>query len=184
MLITNHGKVFASFAINRGWANRILLMDATDREILAVLQDEGRISLTDLASRVHLSVSRCQRRVRELEATGTIRGYRAVVDADQMGFGFEVLGFATLEHAYDVSVFDDAVRDLPEVVEAQRLFGEPDYLLRIVTADLRAYQQLYDTVLTRLPGLRGLNSTIVMKEIVPRRPLPASGSRGTAPVGG
>lgn len=184
MLITNDGKVFASFALRSGLRDIFLPMDATDREILAVLQNEGRISLTDLAGRVHLSVSRCQRRVRDLEATGTIRGYRAIVDAEQLGFGFEVLGFATLEHAYDVSVFDDAVGGIPEVVEAQRLFGEPDYLLRIVTADLRAYQRLYDGVLTRLPGLRGLNSTIVMKETVPRRPLPASGSRGSAPSGG
>lgn len=158
-------------------------MDAIDREILTLLQNEGRISLTELASRAHLSVSRCQRRVRELESTGIITGYRAVVDAPRMGFGFEVLGFATLEHAYDVSEFDEAIDAVPQVIEAQRLFGEPDYLLRIVTADLRAYQTLYDDVLTRLPGLRGLNSTIVMKETVPRRPLPESGGGGTSANG-
>lgn len=149
-------------------------MDAIDREVLAILQREGRITLTELATRVRLSVSRCQRRVRDLEAGGTIRGYQAIVDAGQLGFGFEVLAFATLERPGEVTAFDEAIERIPQIVEAQRLFGEPDYLLRVVSADLATYQQLYDGVLAKLPGLRGLNSTIVMKESVPRRPLPSS----------
>ncbi|MEH0473382.1 Lrp/AsnC family transcriptional regulator [Streptomyces sp. B21-097] len=156
-------------------------MDATDRKILALLQSEGRITLTDLADKVRLSVSRCQRRVRDLEAAGTIRGYRAVVDAAAMGFGFEVLVFATLSRPDAVLEFDTALAAIPEIVEAQRLFGEPDYLIRVVTADLPSYQHLYESALIHLPGVRSLNSTIVMKHAVQPRPLPERPSRDRTP---
>lgn len=168
------GKELATFATYGRESAKFSAMDGVDRRILAILQSEGRITFTELAARVDLSVSRCQRRVRELEACGAIRGYQAMVDAGQLGFGFEVLAFATLDGAHHVTVFDAAIVRIPQIVEAQRLFGEPDYLLRVVTANLPAYQQLYDGVLSKLPGLRGLTSTIVMKESVPRRPLPAS----------
>jgi DNA-binding Lrp family transcriptional regulator len=69
--------------------------------------------------------------------------------------------------------FEAAVERVPNVIQAQRLFGDPDYLLRIVTADLAAYQQLEDDVLATLPGVQRLNSTLVMKRIVTDRPLPA-----------
>jgi DNA-binding Lrp family transcriptional regulator len=147
-------------------------MDALDRKILACLQGEGRITLTDLAERVNLSLSRTQRRVKELEEQGVIEGYRAVVNARAMGLGFEVLAFATLAHPDAVTTFDAALAEIPQVIEAQRLFGEPDYLIRVVCADLPAYQKLYDSVLSKLPGLGGLNSTIVMKQTVAPRPLP------------
>ena len=153
----------------------ILAMDVIDREILALLQTDGRITLTDLADRVRLSVSRCQRRVRELERTGVIRGYQAKVDPAAVGLGFEVLVFATLSRPEMVSDFDAAIAAIPQVIEAQRLFGEPDYLLRIVTASITAYQQLYDQSLVRLPGVQGLRSTILMKQVVPLRPLPTQG---------
>lgn len=152
-------------------------MDAIDRQIVAVLQAEGRITLTELADRVRLSVSRCQRRVRELEADGTIRGYRAVVDAAALGFGFEVLLFATLSRPGAVPEFEAALAEIPQVVEAQRLFGEPDYLVRVVSADLPSYQQLYESTLISLPGVGGLTSTIVMKQAVGPRPLPGRPSR-------
>jgi DNA-binding Lrp family transcriptional regulator len=147
-------------------------VDAIDREIVALLQDDGRMTLTDLAQRVRLSVSRCQRRVRALEEGGVVRGYRAVVDPAALGLGFEVLVFATLDRPDSVDAFDAAVAGVPQIIEAQRLFGEPDYLIRVVSADLEAYQQLYESVLIRLPGVTGLTSTIVMKHAVPPRPLP------------
>ncbi|MET8100320.1 Lrp/AsnC family transcriptional regulator [Streptomyces sp. NPDC005236] len=156
-------------------------MDVADRKILALLQSEGRITLTELAEKVGLSVSRCQRRVRELEAAEIIRGYRAVVDAAAMGYGFEVLLFATLSRPDAVAEFDAALADVPEIIEAQRLFGEPDYLIRVVSADLPSYQRLYESVLMHLPGVRGLNSTIVMKQAVHPRPLPEHPSHEAPP---
>jgi DNA-binding Lrp family transcriptional regulator len=149
-------------------------VDNVDRKILAELQHDGRMTLTDLADRVQLSISRCQRRLRELERTGVILGYHAEVDAATLGFGFEVLGFVTLRQgAQDtLAAFDEAIAAIPNVVQAQRLFGDPDYLLRVVTANLDAYQRLYESRLTKLPGLQRITSTIVMKKVVDRRPLP------------
>lgn len=149
-------------------------MDAIDRNILAALQDDGRLTVTELAARVGLSVSPCHRRLRELERTKTIRGYRAVVDAQALGLTFQALVFVTMrqEDRNTLLGFEDAVARIPEIVQAQRLFGDPDYLLRVVTADLAAYQRLEDDQLARLPGIQRLTSTLVMKEVVDIRPLP------------
>ncbi|WLW54238.1 Lrp/AsnC family transcriptional regulator [Streptomyces sp. YU58] len=150
-------------------------MDDVDRKILAELQQDGRLTVTELAARVRLSVSPCHRRLRELERSGAISGYRAVVDRTAVGLGFEALVFVSMrqEDRDTVADFERAVGEIAEVLEAQRLFGEPDYLLRIVAADLAAYQRLYDERLATLPGVQRLNSTLVMKHVVKDRPLPA-----------
>ena len=84
--------------------------------------------------------------------------------------------FATLSRPEMVGDFDQAITAIPQVIEAQRLFGEPDYLLRIVAASPAAYQQLYDHTLARLPGVQGLRSTILMKQVIPSTPcLPEPG---------
>ncbi|MEU8520978.1 Lrp/AsnC family transcriptional regulator [Streptomyces sp. NBC_01216] len=149
-------------------------MDAMDRKILAELQLDGRLTVTELAARVRLSVSPCHRRLRDLERQGAIRGYRAVVDPAALGLTFEALVFATLrwEDPGTVDAFEEAVTAVPHVLQAQRLFGEPDYLLRVATADLAAFQELYDQRLARLPGVQRLTSTLVMKNVVDDRPLP------------
>lgn len=152
----------------------MLLVDRIDRKILAELERDGRLTVTELAARVQLSVSPCHRRLRALEQSGAIRGYRAILDPAAVGLGFEALVFASLDHGDrgTVAAFEDAIAAIPEVTEAQRLFGDPDYLLRVVAADLPAFQQLYDDRLSALPGLRRLTSTIVMKDVVAPRGLP------------
>ncbi|MFG2888209.1 Lrp/AsnC family transcriptional regulator [Streptomyces sp. NPDC048248] len=149
-------------------------MDALDRKILTELQLDGRLTVTELAARVRLSVSPCHRRLRDLEREGAIRGYRAVVDPAAIGLNFEALVFATLrwEDRDTVTAFEEAVTAIPHVIQAQRLFGEPDYLLRVATTDLTAYQQLYDQQLAKLPGVQRLTSTLVMKSVIDDRPLP------------
>ncbi|TVL92266.1 Lrp/AsnC family transcriptional regulator [Streptomyces sp. LX-29] len=149
-------------------------MDALDRKILAELQQDGRLTVTELAARVQLSVSPCHRRLRDLERTGAIRGYRAVVDPVAVGLTFEALVFVLLRQVDRAAVaeFEQAVAEVPQVVQAQRLFGDPDYLLRVVTADLTAFQRLYDEQLAALPGVHRMNSTLVMKQVVSDRPLP------------
>ena len=149
-------------------------MDAIDRKILAVLQEDGRLTVTELASRVGLSVSPCHRRLRELERTRTIRGYRAIIDAEAVGLTFQALVFVTMrqEDRDTLLGFEEAVAKIPQVVQAQRLFGDPDYLLRVLTADLAAYQRLEDDELATLPGIQRLTSTLVMKQVVDHRPLP------------
>jgi DNA-binding Lrp family transcriptional regulator len=151
-------------------------MDAIDRKMLAELQAEGRLTVTELAQRVQLSVAPCHRRLRELERTGVIRGYRAVVDADAIGLGFEVLVNVTMdrEDAATIEAFEAGLAQVAEVRHAERLFGDPDYLVRVVTTDLAAYQALRDEKLATLPGVQRITSTIVMKRIVDERPLPVS----------
>ena len=150
-------------------------MDAIDRKILSELQLDGRLSLTELAERVNLSLSPTHRRLRELESSGAIRGYRAVVDPEALGLTFETLVFVTLkqEDKPTITAFEDAVAEVPHILLAQRLFGDPDYLLRVMTQSLEAYAQLQDDVLSALPGVGRMNSTLVMKSIVDDRPLPA-----------
>ena len=149
-------------------------MDALDRKILVELQQDGRLTVTELAGRVGLSLSPCHRRLRALEQSGAISGYHAHLDANALGLTFEALVFVTMR-AGDrdtVDAFEQAVAAIPDVLQAQRLFGDPDYLLRIITRDLPAYQQLYDNRLATLPGVQRLSSTLVMKSVVENRPLP------------
>ena len=106
-------------------------MDAVDRQIPAEPQNGGRLTVTELAARIRLSVSPCHRRLRDLERSGVIRGYRAVVDRAAVGLGFEAIVFVTMrmEDRDTVARFEDAVSAVTNVVQAQRLFGEPDHLL-------------------------------------------------------
>ena len=122
----------------------------------------------------------CHRRLRELERTKAIRGYRAVVDPAAIGFGFEVLVQVTMdrEDAATIASFETGLAAVPEVRHAERLFGDPDYLIRLATADLAAYQVLRDEKLGTLPGVQRLSSTIVMKRVVDNRPFPVSPPSG------
>ncbi|ACZ83231.1 Lrp/AsnC family transcriptional regulator [Streptosporangium roseum] len=149
-------------------------MDDVDRKILAELQQDGRLTLTELAERVRLSLSPCHRRLRALESSGAISGYHATLDAHALGLTFEALVFVTMRAAdrATVDAFEQAVAAVPHVLQAQRLFGDPDYLLRVITRDLPAFQRLYDERLATLPGVQRLSSTLVMKSVVENRPLP------------
>ncbi|MFC4223847.1 Lrp/AsnC family transcriptional regulator [Lysinibacter cavernae] len=150
-------------------------MDDVDRKILAELQLDGRLTITELAERVQLSVSPTHRRLRELERNGAIQSYRAVVNPEALGLNFEALVFVTMgeEDRATLLAFEEAVARIPNVRLAQRLFGDPDYLLRIVTTDLAAYARLQDETLSSLPGMQRLTSTMVMKQVVDDRPLPS-----------
>ena len=158
-------------------------MDAIDRQILAELQVEGRLTVTELAERVRLSAAPCHRRLRELERTGTIMGYRAVINPTAVGLGFEVLVSVTMdrEDAATITEFEAALAAVPEVRHAERLFGDPDYLLRVAAADLPGYAAMRDETLAALPGVQRLTSTIVMKRIVDDRPLPLTPDAGDDP---
>lgn len=150
-------------------------MDAVNRKILALLQEDGRLTVTELADRIGLSISPCHRRVRELERSGAIRGYRAVIDPEAIGLAFEAIVFITMrqEDRETLLGFEAGLAGIPQVVQAERLFGDPDYLVRVVTEDLAAYQRLQDERLSALPGVLRMTSTLVMKRVVAGRPLPA-----------
>jgi DNA-binding Lrp family transcriptional regulator len=148
-------------------------MDAIDRKILALLAVDGRLTVTDLASRVGLSVSPCHRRLRDLEVSGVIKGYRAIIDPAAIDLGFEVVVLVTMlrEDSDTVAEFERQVAEIPNVIQAQRLFGDPDFLLRVLCADVADYQRLQDQQLGRLPGVGRFNSTLVMRHVVHDRPL-------------
>jgi len=149
-------------------------MDRIDRKIISELQKDGRLSVTELAERVGLSLSPCHRRVRALEESGVLLGYRAQLDPSALGLNFSAMVFATLREGdrKAVEAFETALIDIPQVVDAQRLFGEPDYLLHVITQDLPAFQRLYDESLSTLPNVQRLTSTLVMKRVMQDRPLP------------
>lgn len=121
-----------------------------------------------------LSLSPCHRQVRALEASGAIKGYKAILDASVIGLGFSAIVFVTIKEGDKKAVeeFENAIIGIPQIVQAQRLFGDPDFLLHIVADDLPAYQRFYDEQLTDVPGVQRLISTIVMKNVVPERPFP------------
>src|SRR6185437_5615723 len=115
-----------------------MCMDSIDRAIVAELERDGRQTNVDLASRVGLTAGPCLRRVQRLEADGVIRGYRAVVDPARMGRSFEVLIDLSLEaqDAETVERFEETLAQAEEVLELRRLFGSPDYFVRVAVADL------------------------------------------------
>ncbi|MGO4453110.1 Lrp/AsnC family transcriptional regulator [Arthrobacter sp. RAF14] len=143
------------------------MIDAIDRSILRSLQKDGRMTATALAAEVGLTVAPCHRRLKDLEADGVIRGYRADVDLQSVGLGFGALVFVTLRETSQETIraFEDAVVAEEQIVEAYRLFGDPDYLLKCVATDLAGFQALYDTHLAALPGVAKLSSTIVMRDL-------------------
>lgn len=151
-----------------------MLMDALDSEILCALQENGRISITDLAAQIGLSVAACHRRVKQLETTGTITGYQARVSKDALGLGFEAVVFVIMGRTdlETIAAFEAAVLEEPAIVSAQRLFGETDYMLRILTPNLASYQRLYDDKLGTLPGVLRLTSTMVMKRLGDEHAIP------------
>src|SRR5215469_2028455 len=118
-----------------------LELDAIDREILFQLRHDGRLTNVELARRVGLTPPPCLRRVKRLEDLGVIRGYRAVIDPEASGRGLEVLVDVEIA-AYDVKSFTDFEERLAafdEVVELHRLFGQPDYSVRVAVANQEAY---------------------------------------------
>jgi Lrp/AsnC family leucine-responsive transcriptional regulator len=155
-------------------------VDSVDYAILDQLQREGRLANNQLADRVGLSPSPCLRRVRQLESDGIIVGYSAIIDRVAVGCAYEPMVWVTLREVTrdTMSAFEDAVQALPEVVEALRMMGQPDYLLRIVTKDPGTFEQLYFDHLARLPHVQTLTSQLAMKPVKRTGVLPIRGQRG------
>lgn len=152
-------------------------MDSIDRAILSQLQADGRLTNVELAERVRLSASPCLRRVRALEAQGTIRGYHAEIDPDRVGRGFEVVVHVdlALKDRATVESFESAVIDLAEIVECRRMFGLPDYLMRVAVSSPAEYEAFFMNRLAGLPGLARVNSQFTMKAVKRDRGVPIVG---------
>lgn len=130
------------------------------------------MSATAVAAEVGLTVAPCHRRIKELERAGVLTGYRAVVAPAAVGLGFQTLVFVTLRDRAQMLAFEKELGRHEQIVKADRLFGDPDFLLKVMAADLPGYQQFYDDVLVNLPGVEKLTSTIVMKTVKEEAGLP------------
>lgn len=142
-------------------------LDGIDRAILRELQSEGRLPLQELAARVGLSPTPVARRVRRLEDEGVIRGYAAQLDEERLGFPISVFVSVQLDRQVDEALarFEAAVRSFPEVVDCWLMTGQRDYLLRVATADLAEFEAFLTGRLTRVPGVRSIESSIPLRRI-------------------
>ena len=150
-------------------------LDRYDRRILEILQLDGRISNQELSEHIGLSQSPCLRRVRALEESGLLSGYRAMVDAKKLGLTlFALIHISMDRHTPErFANFEAKVQALPEVLECLLITGqEADYQLKVVVADMDAYQALLLDKITRIEGVTGVHSSFVLRQVVMRTALP------------
>jgi Lrp/AsnC family transcriptional regulator, leucine-responsive regulatory protein len=152
----------------------IMPLDPVDRRMLAILQDEGRISNAELADRLHLSPSPCLRRLRALERDGVIAGYRAELDRARLGLGLTVFAAIKVDRHSERSAaaISEAVSAAPEVISGHFVSGPEDLLLEVVTADLAAYERLLFDRLLKLPNVSDVRSNFALRTIKSTGPLP------------
>ncbi len=143
-------------------------LDATDRRILTVLQKEGRITNADLAERVNLSPSACHRRVERLEGDGFIAGYVALLDARKMGRPTTVFVEITLQGQADdlLDAFEREVARVPDILECHLMAGTADYLIKIMAEDTEDFARIHRQFLSRLPGVRQMQSSFALRTVV------------------
>jgi DNA-binding Lrp family transcriptional regulator len=149
-------------------------MDAIDLRILQNLQKDARISNVELARAVNLSPSPCLARVRALERDGVIERYVTLLDAKKLGLTVSVLVQVTLEKQIEpaLEAFEKAVRDRPEVMECYLMTGDADYLLRVLLADVPAFERFILDFLSRVPGVGNIKSSFALKQVKYQTELP------------
>jgi len=149
-------------------------LSAIDRKILRALQEDGRMTVQAIADRVGLSASPCLRRIRQLEVAGIITAYSATVDQKAVGLPVSVFISIKLERqrAEELDRFAAAVSRWPEVMECYLMTGQFDYLLRVVCADLGAYEEFLRQKLTQLEGVGSIESSFSLAQVKYSRVLP------------
>jgi len=153
-------------------ANRPL--DDIDRRILRALQEDGRLTATELAEKVGLTTSPCLRRLRLLEESGIIRGYTALVDQVKVGLPVSVFVSIKLDRQSEDAMqrFEAAVRRCPEVLECYLMTGPRDYLLRVVASDLAGFEGFVKGTLTRIDGIANIESSFALGQVKHSNTLP------------
>jgi len=148
-------------------------MDAIDRKILAVLQNDASLSVAEIGSRVGLSSTPCWKRIQRLEADGVIQKRVALVDQNRIGLGLSVfVSIETGDHSQDwLERFAKTVGAMPEVMEFYRMAGDVDYMLRVVVADMAAYDAFYKRLISAVP-LKNVTSRFAMEKIKSTTALP------------
>ncbi|MEO8125379.1 MAG: Lrp/AsnC family transcriptional regulator [Burkholderiales bacterium] len=149
-------------------------LDAIDRTILTELQREGRLSNLELAQRVHLSPSACLRRVKQLEDSGVIAQYVALVNpraVGRHGISFTIINLDSM-NTPQLEAFEQAVRDRPEILDCYYVAGANDYLIRFAYRDAEDLEHFHSDVLMRLPGVSRSNSMLVLRTVKKTTALP------------
>ena len=153
-------------------------LDRIDRRLLALLQDDARLTVAELAERVSLSTSPCWRRIRRLEQAGYIAGYHARLSPEKLGFGITAFVSVVMgSHTREVArAFEARLQDIPEIIACHNVSGQYDFLLEVVAADLAAYGEFARNVLQDLPGVTELHSSFSLKSLKDQRKLPLAGN--------
>lgn len=140
-------------------------IDELDRSILAILQEEGRVTNVELASRVGLTAPPCLRRMRALEESGVIKGYHAELDPGALGYGIMVFALVSLRSQAedDLRAFEAHVAELPEIRECHMLNGEIDFILKIVAHDLQSFQNFLTSKLTPAPNVASVKTSLTIR---------------------
>jgi len=151
-----------------------MAFDRYDHHILDTLQKDGRISNVQLAAAVNLSESACLRRVRALEDEGYIDRYAALLNQSKAGLSGNVFVHIGLhrEEQSELAAFEEAIKEIPEVMECYLMTGEFDYLLRVVVANMADFERLHNEALTRLPGVARVNSSVAIRTVQKTTQLP------------
>ncbi|MET1079266.1 MAG: Lrp/AsnC family transcriptional regulator [Pseudomonas sp.] len=149
-------------------------LDGYDRHILALLQEDAALSSGEIAERIGLSQSPCWRRIQRLKDEGIIRRQVTLLDRKKVGLNTQIFAEVKLNaHGRaNFTEFAAAIRELPEVLECYVMMGSVDFLLRIVTADIEAYERFFFEKLSALPGVQEVNSTVALSEIKSTTSLP------------
>jgi Lrp/AsnC family transcriptional regulator len=149
-------------------------LDAYEKRILRLLQEDASLSNADIAEKVGLSASPCWRRIDRLEREGFIKRRVALLDRRKVGLNAQIFAQVKLNaHGRaNLDEFAAAIRDLPEVLECYVMMGSVDFLLRIVAPDIEAYEKLFFNRLSQLPGVQEVNSTVALSEIKSTTALP------------
>ena len=163
------------FAVGNYLFPRIQSMDAIDRKILAVVQQDASLSVAEIGQRVGLSSTPCWKRLQKLEAEGVITRRVAIVDQDKIGLGITVfVSIETGDHSQEwLSKFADLVGAMPEVMEFYRMAGDVDYMLRVVVTDIAGYDSFYKKLIGTVP-LKNVTSRFAMERIKSTTALPLS----------
>src|SRR4051812_46740128 len=150
--------------------------DEIDMRILALLQENGRMTNVELAERVGLTAPPCLRRVRALEEQGAINGYHAALEPAALGYNLTVFAMVSLrsQAEADLRAFEAPVADIPEVRECHMLNGEIDFILKIVAPDLQSFQQILTTQLTTAPNVEHVKTSLTIRtaKSLPGVPVP------------
>jgi Lrp/AsnC family leucine-responsive transcriptional regulator len=150
-------------------------LDTYDRKLLGVLQTNARIPNQELAERIHLSPSSCLRRLRALEESGLIAGYVAILDAKKLGFSLTALVHISMDHHTPerFANFERHIAELPSVLECLLITGQTaDYQLKVIVADMDAYQDLLLNRITRIEGVTGVHTSFVLRKVIDRGAVP------------